>query len=107
MSFGKPYKEVMEKAAALYRKIYKKFPSEAQYIIPFAYRKRVLFTWNLRELFHFITLRSGQKGHISYRLIAQACWYEIKKIHPLFAKYIKVDLTGGSSSWAATLYKQK
>jgi thymidylate synthase ThyX len=103
----KPYKEVMQKAADLYQKVYSEFPSEAQYIIPFAYRKRVLITWNLRELFHFIPLRSSQKGHISYRRVAQACWYKLKEIHPLFAKYIKVDLTDGSSSWAATLYKQK
>lgn len=103
----KPYLSVINKAKKLYEIIYPNFPKEAQYIVPFAFRKRVLFTWNLRELHHFIPLRSSQKGHISYRRIAQACWQELNKIHPLLAKYISVDMTDGSSSWAATLYKKK
>jgi hypothetical protein len=100
------YQSVIKKAVKLYKEIYPIFPKEAQYIVPFAFRKRTLFTWNLRELYYFIQLRSGQKGHISYRRIAQACWQELNKIHPLLAKYIKVDMTGGSASWAATLYKK-
>lgn len=102
----KTYQSVIKKAVNLYKEIYPIFPKEAQYVIPFAFRKRTLFTWNLRELYYFIQLRSGQKGHISYRRIAQACWQELNKIHPLLAKYIKVDMTGGSASWAASLYKK-
>lgn len=102
----KPYLSVIKKAKKLYQTIYPHFPKEAQYIVPFAFRKRVLFTWNLRELFHFIPLRSSPKGHISYRRIAQACWIELNKIHPLLAKYIGVDMSEGSASWAATLYKK-
>lgn len=102
----KSYKEIINKAIKLYKTIYPQFPKEAQYVVPFAFRKRVLITWNLRELHHFISLRSGQKGHISYRRIAQACWQQLEKIHPLLTKYIKVDMTDGSSSWAATLYKK-
>jgi thymidylate synthase ThyX len=103
----KEYLSVIKKAKKLYQVIQPHFPKEAQYIVPFAFRKRVLFTWNLRELHHFIPLRSSQKGHISYRRITQACWQELNKIHPLLAKYIAVDMTGGSASWAATLYKKK
>jgi thymidylate synthase ThyX len=83
----------MERAAEAYEKIAKEFPEEAQYIVPLAFRKRTLFTWNLRELHHFIPLRSGKKGHISYRRIAQQCFKEIEKIHPLLAKYIRVDMS--------------
>lgn len=102
-----PYLKVIKKAKKLYQTIYPYFPKEVQYIVPLAFRKRVLFTWNLRELHHFIPLRSSPKGHISYRHIAQACWHELNKIHPLLAKYISVDMSEGSTSWAATLYKQK
>ncbi len=91
--FEKEYKECMERAKEAYEKISVKFPKEAQYILPLAYRKRVLITWNLRELFHFIPLRSSKKGHISYRRIAQQIWDEINRVHPFFAKYIKVDKT--------------
>ncbi|HPV70345.1 MAG TPA: FAD-dependent thymidylate synthase [Candidatus Magasanikbacteria bacterium] len=99
------FKEVMERAANLYQKMYPQFPKEAQYAVPLAFRKRTLFTWNLRELHHFISLRSGQKGHISYRRVAQACWQKLNEIHPLLAKYIRVDMSSGSSSWASTMFK--
>lgn len=88
----------MRSAEEAYEKIYARFPDEAQYIVPLAYRKRTLITWNLRELFHFIPLRSSKKGHISYRRIAQDCWKELERVHPLLAKYIKVDMTGGTDS---------
>ncbi|MDP4009550.1 MAG: FAD-dependent thymidylate synthase [Candidatus Shapirobacteria bacterium] len=101
-----PYLKAINKAVALYQAMSPKFPKEAQYAVPLAFRKRVLFTWNLRELHHFISLRSTKKGHISYRRIAQACWQQLNEIHPLLAKYIRVDMTEGSSSWAASMYKQ-
>ncbi len=84
------YEECMQKAEAAYNEMKKDLPKEAAYIIPMAYRKRTLFTWNLRELFHFIKLRSGITGHESYRKIAWQCYDEIKKVHPLLAKYIEV-----------------
>ncbi len=99
------YKEVMNRATELYQKMYPIFPKEAQYVVPLAFRKRTLFTWNLRELHHFISLRSGVKGHISYRRVAQACWQKLNEIHPLLAKYIRVNMSEGSSSWASTMFK--
>lgn len=89
--YEKEFKDCMAKAEDAYHKIAKKFPLEAQYIIPLAYRKRVLYTWNLRELFHFIKLRSGKRGHPAYRRIAQKIYDEIAKVHPFLAKYITVD----------------
>ncbi len=102
--FQKQYDETIQKAVELYEKIHSKFPEEAQYVVPLAFRKRTLFTWNLRELHHFIPLRSGLKGHISYRRIAQACWQKLNEIQPLLAKYIRVNMEEGSSSWASTMY---
>jgi len=101
------YKAALQKAWDAYNKIYARFPKEAQYIVPMAFYKRVLITWNLRELHHFIPLRSGKKGHISYRRIAQECWNKVNEIHPLLAKYIRVDMSGGSASWAASLHDEK
>ncbi len=99
------FNEVMNRAADLYQKLYPIFPKEAQYVVPLAFRKRTLFTWNLRELHHFISLRSGKKGHISYRRIAQACWQKLNEVQPLLAKYIRVDMSEGSASWASTMFK--
>ncbi len=84
----KKYRECMEKAKDAFYRISKEFPAEAQYIVPFAYRKRVLFTWNLRELFHFIRLRTGKTAHISYKRVAQQIYELIRKKQPLMAKYI-------------------
>lgn len=101
--FENKFKEVVEKSVEAYNKIYERFPEEAQYVVPLCFRKRVLITWNLRELHHFISLRSGKKGHASYRRIAQQCWRELDKIQPLLAKYIRVDMDEMNVSWAASL----
>ncbi len=98
------YRATMEKAAALYQKIYVRFPVEAQYVVPLGFRKRTLITANLRELHHFISLRSGLKGHISYRRIAQAMWHKLNEVQPLLAKYIRVNMEEGSASWASTMF---
>ncbi|OGB94556.1 MAG: hypothetical protein A2Z31_01295 [candidate division NC10 bacterium RBG_16_65_8] len=84
--------ECMARAQSAYDAITRDCPREAQYVLPLAFRKRVLFTWNLREIHHFVQLRSGRQGHVSYREIAQQVWKELERIHPLLAKYIRVDL---------------
>ncbi len=97
IGLGNKVKQAMDSAKHAFEKIGKEFPKEAQYVVPLAFRKRTLFTWNLRELYHFIKLRSGKEGHISYRKIAWDIYNEVKNVHPLLAKYIKVDLSGGAS----------
>jgi len=87
------YEECMARAQEAYEVISLDFPREAQYVLPLAFRKRMLLTWNLREIHHFVQLRSAQQGHISYRHIAQQVFKEVERVHPLLAKYIRVDLT--------------
>ncbi len=89
--FTAEFMDCMDKAKEAYNEISKEMPKEAQYIIPLAYRKRLLITMNLRELFHFIRLRSGKMGHLSYRKIAWAMYELIKERQPLLAKYIECD----------------
>jgi thymidylate synthase ThyX len=89
---SEPYGECMARAEASYRTIASDFPREAQYVLPLAFRKRVLFTWNLREVYHFVELRSGKQGHASYRQIAQDVFRELERVQPLLAKYVRVDL---------------
>ncbi len=84
------FKLCMETAKQVHETIAKELPDEAAYIIPLAYKKRVLMTMNLRELFHFIKLRSTNRGHISYRKIAWDMYDSIARVHPFFAKYIEV-----------------
>jgi thymidylate synthase ThyX len=84
--------ECMTRAADAYSRMARDFPVEAPYVLPLAYRLHVLITWNLRELFHFIHLRSAKQGHASYRDIARQVYREIARVHPLLARYIRVDL---------------
>ncbi len=86
------FNELMERAGSAYQAISVQRPREAQYVLPLAYRQRVLFTWNLRELHHFVSLRSAKQGHASYRSIAQQAYRELERVHPLLARYIRVDL---------------
>ncbi len=90
MGLNERYDEAMARAKECYDKLMERFPHEAQYIVPLAFKKRVLITWNLRELFHFIPLRSSTKGHISYRRIAQMAWDKLNEVHPLLARHVKV-----------------
>jgi thymidylate synthase ThyX len=88
---GDAFRTCMQRAADAYDRIAEEYPLEAQYVLPLAYRIRVLITWNLRELFHFIQLRSAKQGHFSYRRIAQEVYAEIERVHPALARYIRVD----------------
>jgi thymidylate synthase ThyX len=93
--FENKFKECMKMAVESFNEICKEFPKESQYVVPLAFRKSTLFTWNLRELHHFIKLRSSMEGHESYRKIAQQIFDEIEKVHPFLARYIRVDKSSG------------
>jgi len=96
---AKQYSEAMDMARDLNREILAAgLEAEAEYVVPMAYRRRILIGWNLRELFHFIELRSGKKGHPSYRRIAQELWRELHETHPFLASFIRVDLSETETS---------
>jgi thymidylate synthase ThyX len=91
--FREEYDRCMEKANHAYCKIYKEFPKEAQYIVPFGYRIRWYINMNLREAYHLTELRSVQHGHTDYRRIAQTIYKKIKEVHPLLTEYLSfVDM---------------
>lgn len=86
------FETCMQHAAAAYEQIGNVQPHLAPYVLPLAYRCRVLITWNLRELHHFVQLRSAKQGHVSYRRIAQDVYREVAAHHPDWARYIRVDM---------------
>jgi thymidylate synthase ThyX len=87
--FADEFKVAMDAAKAAWEQISKKYPIQAQYVVPLAYNIRWQITMNLREAFHFCELRSGRAGHIDYRRIAQQMFKEIERVHPQFSKYMK------------------
>ena len=84
--FQAPFTECMERAAAVYERIFADFPTEAQYVVPFAYRVRWYMKLNLREAIHMGELRTLPQGHPDYRLIVQEMWRLIGEVHPALAR---------------------
>jgi thymidylate synthase ThyX len=85
-----PFEALMDRARECYGAMVGSLPFEASYIVPLAFRRRLLFTWNLREVFHFIELRSAPQGHRSYRRVAQEVFRAVERVHPFIARYIRV-----------------
>ena len=82
----------MERAVSAWEQLVRHDPIAAQYVVPLAFRVRVLWTLNLREVFHVVELRSGRQGHVSYRQVAQAMYREVCRVHPWLTNLIRVDL---------------
>ena len=54
----------------------------AQYMLPFAARSRFLFKMDFAELEYISRLRSGVKGHFSYRQVAWGMKQALEKLDP-------------------------
>ena len=84
------YHAAMRQSAETYYALHSAgFPDEALYALPLAYRVRTHATMNLRELFHFIELRTGRGGHPSYRKIALQIFEEVQRVYPSVTAYIR------------------
>lgn len=60
----------------------------AQYLLPFAAKSRFLFKMDFAELEYISRLRSGVKGHFSYRKVAWAMKVELERINPFLGGMI-------------------
>ncbi len=78
----KLFVDAMEKSAHAFAEIEKEFPFVAGYISTNAHNRRCLATMNLRELNHFIRLRSTPWAHFTIREVAKGMLTEIQKVHP-------------------------
>jgi thymidylate synthase ThyX len=88
--FGSEYEAAMYAARSTWKKLNEFNPYVAQYVVPNAYNRRVLATFNLREAYAFCQLRAASNAHFSIRLVAQHVYEEIAHVHPLLAKYMNL-----------------
>ena len=88
--FDPHYRSAMEAAGEVYEKLAAWNPNVASYVVPNGYNRRVLLSMNLREAFAFCQLRSAANAHFSMRRVAQRVAEEIKHVHPLLAKYLRL-----------------
>ena len=83
------YRYAMDKAKQLYEKIAEKYLLQAQYVLPLGYKKRFLLTMNMREIYHFVKIRTTPMAHESYRSIAYQIYQIMKNKYPLLTKYVE------------------
>lgn len=88
--FEGPYREAMEAALAAYRTLATWNPEVAAYVVPNAFNRRLLMTFNLREAFHFCELRAAANAHFSIRRIAFRMAELIRSQHPLLGSFIQL-----------------
>ncbi len=91
--YGAQFDDLMHAAQDAYARIQAAgLTEEAAYVLPLATRIRTLFTWNLREMTHFIELRSARQGHPAYRRVAQDAYHALAQAQPLIARYLRPNL---------------
>jgi thymidylate synthase ThyX len=80
-----PYEEAMQQANAAIRKLPQ---PAAQYLLPLASKSRFLFKMDFAELEYISRLRSGVKGHFSYRKIAWEMKQALERLDPVLGALI-------------------
>lgn len=88
--FEAQYRSAMDAAAETYEKLAGWNSSVAGYVVPNGFNRRVMFTMNLREAFTFCQLRASANAHFSMRRVAQRVAEEIRRVHPLLGKYLRL-----------------
>ena len=89
--FEEPFREALENADRLFRKIESSDAELAQYVVPLAYRLRFHQWQNFRQLFWETELRTVSQGHPDYRFIEQEKYRLVKEKFPLIASFMLVD----------------
>jgi len=88
--FEGEYRAAMDSACRLYEQLAGEDPDLAAYVVPNGFNRRLLMTLNLREAYHFCSLRSGSTAHFSVRRVAQRVAEEIFARHPALAVFMQL-----------------
>lgn len=84
------FEQCFDISLALYSELQKaNHPLEAQYATLLGHKMRWKVTYNAREAFHWIELRTSPQGHPGYRKLSQQMFDKIAEVHPLMAEAIK------------------
>ncbi len=83
------YVAAQDAAAEAYQQIAAILPEEAGYVVPNAFNRRVLMTFNLREAFHLCELRGTPTAHFSVRRTAGQLYAHIAQVHPNLARFMR------------------
>jgi thymidylate synthase ThyX len=86
-----PFREALDRADTLFKKIAAVDRDLAQYVVPLAYRMRFYQWQNFRQLFWEAELRTVSQGHPDYRFIEQEKYRLVREKFPLIGSYMLVD----------------
>ncbi len=84
------YKAAMDSAAEVYHKMEAWNPDTAAYVVANGFNRRLLFTLNLRDLYHFCELRSAPNAHFSVRRIALRMVELVREVHPILTEFLRL-----------------
>ncbi len=83
------YRDCMDRSKAVFERMRKKLPEQAQYVVNFGYNYPYYMRLNLREATHLIELRTVPQGHADYRRVAQEMFWQIRRVHPSLGGIIR------------------
>ncbi len=84
------YDRAMHAAAEAYRLLAAWNTDVAAYVVPNGFNRRVLMTFNLRQAYHLIELRSAANAHFAMRRVALRLSEEIRRASPLLAAWLRL-----------------
>ncbi|PID27294.1 MAG: thymidylate synthase (FAD) [Candidatus Cloacimonadota bacterium] len=82
------FNQVIQKTDETYRKLKKSSPSLADYILTNAHRRKVLVKMNLRELYHFVSLRSDEHAQWDIREISDMLKNIVRDKAPVVSQFL-------------------
>ena len=85
----KPYIDAAEKINRFYKKIKKRYPDQAQYIVMMGNKIRWYQWENLREVAWEVELRTGPQGHPDYRRVEHLKVDAVKAVHPALVEVLR------------------
>jgi hypothetical protein len=88
--FEPEYHAAMQAAAETYRALAAWNPDVAAYVVPNGFKRRVLMTFNLRQAYHLIELRSAANAHFAMRRVALRLADEIRRASPLLSSWLRL-----------------
>ena len=84
------YRAAMDSAAETFEALAAFNPAVASYIVPNGFYRRVLFSMNLREAYHFCELRAAPNAHFAIRILARQVAEAIRSVHPRLARFLRL-----------------
>ncbi len=85
------FKQAFAKSADLYAELHNAFDDHgetAQYATLLGHNMRWRISFNAREAFHLLELRTAPQGHPGYRKLGKKMFDEIAKVHPNIARHM-------------------